>query len=432
MKIIQITPGSGESFYCENCLRDNSLLKALRKGGHETLMIPMYLPPSSDGVEMVQTAPIFFGGINVYLQQKSALFRHTPRWIDRLFDWRRLLDWAARRAGMTHAGDLAEATLSILRGEQGRQRKELKRLVTWVKSQGRPDVVCLSDALLVGLARTIKAELTVPIVCLLQDEDEFLDALEEADRARAWAALARRAGDVDFFIAASREYAARMTDRLGLSADRVEVIYSGIDVEGYAPAPQPPQRPTIGFLSRMCYGKGLDLLVEAFAALKADKGLKDLRLRACGGMTSADRTYVEGIAARLARAGLLENVEFLPNLPQPQRVEFLRSLWVLSVPERTGEAAGRYVKEALACGVPVVQPANGVFPELIEATGGGLLFEPRNVDSLVAQLRRLLLEPALAQSMGRQGRQAVLEKFNVELMARQYERVYSRLVERNP
>jgi len=212
----------------------------------------------------------------------------------------------------------------------------------------------------------------------------------------------------------------------------VEVIYSGIDVEDYAPSPQPPQRPTIGFLSRMCYGKGLDLLVEAFAALKADKGLKDLRLRACGGMTSADRTYVEGIAARLARAGLLENVEFLPNLPQPQRVEFLRSLSVLSVPERTGEAAGRYVKEALACGVPVVQPANGVFPELIEATGGGLLFEPRNVDSLVAQLRRLLLEPALAQSMGRQGRQAVLEKFNVALMARQYERVYSRLVERNP
>jgi len=114
----------------------------------------------------------------------------------------------------------------------------------------------------------------------------------------------------------------------------------------------------------------------------------------------------------LADAGVLADVEFLPHLAMPQRAEFLRMLSVLSVPERLGEAGGRYVKEALACGVPVVQPQNGCFPELLAATGGGLLFPPGDVGALTQQLTRVLTEPGLAQSLGSAGQAGVAEHFS--------------------
>ncbi|MCX5671317.1 MAG: glycosyltransferase family 1 protein, partial [Planctomycetota bacterium] len=182
MRIIQITPGAGTNFYCENCLRDNALVLELRRQGHDALMVPLYLPLVTEGPDATAGVPIFFGGINVYLQQKLALFRRTPRWLDRLLDARGLLKWASGRAEMTKARDLGEATLSMLRGEDGRQVKELERLVAWLAVQDRPDVICLSNALLAGLVRRMKAALGVPVVSMLQDEDGFLDALPEPYR----------------------------------------------------------------------------------------------------------------------------------------------------------------------------------------------------------------------------------------------------------
>jgi hypothetical protein len=80
MNIVQITPGAG-SMYCGGCFRDNSLVAALRKQGHQTLMVPLYLPLTLDEPDQSAGTPIFFGGINVYLDQKSALFRKAPRWL---------------------------------------------------------------------------------------------------------------------------------------------------------------------------------------------------------------------------------------------------------------------------------------------------------------------------------------------------------------
>ena len=85
MRILQLTPGTG-SFYCGQCLRDNALALALRARGHEVHMIPLYLPLLTDERSALDDTPIFFGGINVYLEQKFALFRNTPAWIDRLFN----------------------------------------------------------------------------------------------------------------------------------------------------------------------------------------------------------------------------------------------------------------------------------------------------------------------------------------------------------
>lgn len=423
MRIVQITPGSGGNFYCANCIRDSAAVRALRKAGHDALMVPMYLPPA-DEADSRRAAPIFFGGINVYLQQKFSLFRKTPRWLDRLFDRPGLLKWVGRKARMTNAAELGETTLSMLRGEHGRQVKELDRLVEWLASRDRPDVVVLSNALLLGLARRIKDSLGAVVACLLQDEDTFLDMLPEPLRSRAWQSVSRRAAEADVFISVSRYYAEVMRERLELPAERIAVVYPGIDPGGYAPAGTPPDPPTLGYLSRMCREKGLDTLVEALVILKKDDRFAHLKLRVAGGKTADDDAFVDEVRLRLSDAGLTEDVEFLPNLPLPGKQAFLRTLSVLSVPERHGEAFGLHLLEALASGVPVVAPRNGAAPELVEATGGGLLCEPEDPASLAAALAELLLDPQRARDLGRRGREAVLANFTAERAALELTRAF--------
>ena len=424
MRIIQITPGAGTNFYCENCLRDNALALELRRMGHDALMVPLYLPLAVDGPDSTRGVPIFFGGINVYLQQKSSIFRRTPRWFDRLFDARWLLRWASRRTEMTKAKDLGEATVSMLRGENGRQVKELERLVAWLSAQDRPDVICLSNILLAGLVRRIKAALGVPVFSMLQDEDGFLDGLPEPYRQDSWQVLAERAAEIDGFLAVSRHYGGLMQRRLSLAPGRVHTVYPGIEPARYGPAAAPPSPPTIGYLAQMRPAMGLDLLVEAFLAVRARGRVPGVRLRVAGGHTPGDRPFVEAVRERLAAAGAAGDVEFLPVPDRQAKPEFLRSLSVLSVPARREVAFGIFVLEALASGVPVVEPRAGAFPEILEATGGGVLVEPDNVGALAAALEQLLAGPAEARAMAEQGRRAALEKFSIQRMAENVLRVF--------
>ena len=202
MRLVHLTAGTG-SFFCGTCLRDHALVKALRRLGHDALMVPLYLPLVLDDSGSREESPLFFGGINVYLQQKSAFFRHTPRWFDKLLDSPALLRQAGRRAGMTNPRELGEMTLSMIEGEHGHQAKELDKLVAWLVEQ-KPDVVCLSNSLLIGVARRVREELRVPIICSLQGEDAFLDSLPEPYRERCWQLAQERAADVDRFVAPSR------------------------------------------------------------------------------------------------------------------------------------------------------------------------------------------------------------------------------------
>ena len=417
MKIVQITPGAGTDFYCDNCLRDGALVLELRRRGHDTLMVPLYLPMAAEGADPSQGVPVFFGGINVYLQQKSALFRRTPRWLDRLFDSPRLLRWVARRAAMTKAADLGEPTLSMLRGEEGRQGKELDRLVEWLRAEGRPDVVCLSNALLVGLVRRLKAELGVPVVCLLQDEDSFLDALPEPHRTAAWKTVAERAAEVDAFVAVSRYYGGAVAARLALEAHRVHVVHIGIDMTGHEPAAAMPPAPTVGYLGQLSRARGLDTLVEAFLALRASGRWPGLGLRIAGGQTPADQAFVASVRRRLAESGAEGATEFLPALDRAGRQEFLRSLSVLAAPARQAEAFGVFILEALASGVPLVLSRVGAYPELLEATGGGRLVEPADAAGLAAAIEDLLAHPDEARAIGARGRRVVLDRFHVRHMA---------------
>jgi glycosyltransferase involved in cell wall biosynthesis len=428
--MVQITPGSGDNFYCENCLRDAALVKAMRAEGHDVLMVPLYLPLQTDKTEPLSNAPIFFGGINVYLQQKLSVFRKTPRWIDRMFDSPRLLEWAGRKAGMTNARDLGETTISMLEGEHGRQVKELDRFVDWLQSESdKTDVVCLSNILLGGLARRIKDRLGVPVLCLLQDEDGFLDGLTSPYAERAWEVVRRCARDVDGFVAVSSYFAEAMRQRLEVGAEKIHVVRMGVKTGDYAPSETGPAVPTIGFLSRMCPERGLETLVDAFILLKKDESLKATRLHISGGRSEADEPFIAQMQRKMADAGVLEDVEFFKPFGLDAKLDFLRGVSVLAVPEPKPVAYGLYVLEALAMGVPVVEPAIGSFPETLELTGGGVLYEPNTAKRLAEVLCPLLADPQAARQLGDDGRAGLLRAFDITQTATAMARVCQTVIE---
>jgi len=428
MQIVQITPGAG-AMYCGNCFRDNALVGELRRLGHEVTMIPLYLPLTLDEPDQSAATPIFFGGISVYLEQKSNLFQRAPQWLRRLLASRKLLKWAGARATKTRAAEVGDMMLSMLRGEDGRQARELAELIAWLQTQPRPDVVCLSNVLLVGLARKLKAELRCPIVCTLQGEDAFLDGLPESYRDAAWQLVRERARDVDQFIAPSRYFAELMTRRLGLPPEKVTVVCNGISFAGYndqksPPHPEGQRAPVLGYLARMCPEKGLDVLVEAFILLKQRATVSRLKLQIGGSCGPGDAAFVKALRQRLAAAGYIGEVAFFPNLTRAEKIDFLRGLTVFSVPALYGEAFGLYVIEAQAAGVPVVQPRHAAFPELLVATGGGLLCEPGNARSLADRIEELLLNPGQARTLGAAGQRAVRDQFGVAAMAQSTLRVF--------
>jgi len=432
MNIVQLTPGAGAMF-CGNCLRDNALVKTMRAMGHQVLMVPLYLPLTLDEPDQTGNTPIFFSGISVYLRQKSGLFRYAPSWIDDVFASPRLLRWAAGRAAKTRAADLGDLTLSMLQGELGNQARDLELLLNWLKTQPRPDVVCLSNALLIGMARMIKQELGVPVVCTLQGEDSFLDGLLEPDRSACWETLSQRAKEIDLFIAPTHYFGNRMRERMGLPGEQVRVVYNGINLDGYDdPAEsqkskglEPGQAlqssansaPILGFFARMCREKGLDTLVETFIQVRRQGRIPDLKLHIGGSCGPADQPLVNLLREKLEAAGLAGDVAFFPNLDRAGKIKFLCSLSVFSVPAGYGEAFGLYLIEALAAGVPVVQPNTAAFPELVAVTGGGVVCEP-TVQALATSIEDLLRDPARARALGESGRRAVFEKFSAEAMTR--------------
>jgi len=430
MKIMQLTPGSGDNFYCENCLRDLGLVRAIGGLGHEMVMVPLYLPVSVGGERAETSAPVFFGGINVYLQQKLDLFQRTPRWIDRVLDSDKLLNLVGRKASMTDARTLGEMTVSMLRGEDGRQAKELERLAVWLcEGENRPDVVVLSNALLAGAAGVIRKRVGAKVVCLLQDEDGFLDGLGEPYASEAWRLVAGRVRDIDAFISVSGYFAEVMKRRLSIEEGKMHVAHAGISLEGWDSLRLEPESPTVGYLSRMSGAHGLDTLVEAFALLKRDAALAATKLKIAGGQTGADAAFLRVINKRLASSGLAADVDFVSAYGPEERYAFLRGLSVLSVPEKRPVACGLYVVESLAAGVPAVEPAGGVFDEMESLTGGACVtYEPNDARTLARALTGLLKDRERLRALGEAGKAAVFEKFDVRRAADRMVRILEEVV----
>lgn len=420
MKLVQLTPGAG-GMYCGNCFRDNALVAALRRQGHDTLMVPLYLPLTLDEAPTVST-PTFFGGINVYLDQLLPLHRRLPGWLRRLFDAPALLKLASGRAAKTKAEDVGDLTLSMLRGEEGNQARDLDELIRWLETQPPPDAVFLSNALLIGLARQLRQRLKTKVIVFLQSEETFLDSIPGELGRDCWEALAQRSADVDGWIAPTRYFADRMSERLRLSPDRVRVVPNGISLDGYDRLPpRTAKRPgdplTLGFFARMCPEKGLDLVVDAFIELRRRCHLPRLRLQVGGGCGPTDEPYVAEQRAKLAQAGLLEDATFHPNVSRDGKVRFYAECDVLSVPARISESFGLYQIESLAAGTPLVQPDRAGFAEILDDTGGGVICGPNTVEALVAELEPLLLNPVQLHELGRTGRETVFARYTDATMA---------------
>src|SRR5580765_7092489 len=201
MKILSITAGAA-GMYCGSCSRDNGLAVELLKRGHDVTLVPLYTPTTTDETN-VSRDRVLFGGISIYLQQHLALFRKTPRFLDRLWDSPRVIGALASRSISTDPKLLGSLTLSMLQGRRGVLRKEFDKLLEWLAAEPAPDVINLPNSLLIGLAAPLREALKRPICCTLQGEDLFLDGLIEPYRHQALDLIQRQVRDVDRFIAVS-------------------------------------------------------------------------------------------------------------------------------------------------------------------------------------------------------------------------------------
>ncbi len=428
MKIVYLTAGAA-GMYCGACLHDNTLAAALRGAGEDLLLVPLYTPIRTDEAD-VSYHRVFFGGINVALQQKLSVFRHTPRWLDRLFDRPGLLAWLGKLQQSTSPRLLGEMTCSMLRGEEGRQRKELDKLTDWLVERVGPDIIHLPNTLLSGLARQFRARLDVPLVCNLAGEDLFVEQLVEPLRGEARELLRVRCQDLDALIAMNQFYADFMSEYLKFPRSRIHVIPYGLNLSGFGPSPyrSDPQAPfVIGTLARICPDKGLDLLAEAFAQLCQQSGLPPLTLKAAGYLAPWDRTYLRSIEQKLERKGLGDRFAYIGQVDRPGKIAFLQSLDAFCLPTPQPESKGIPVLEALGNGVPAVVPDHGSFPEIVAQTGGGVLYSAGDTDGLAAALERLVSQPRLAAQLGCSGREAVAAHYNAQQMAARTRSLYHAL-----
>jgi len=420
MKIIYIATGAA-NMYCGSCMHDNALAAALKAAGQDVSLFPLYTPMRLDE-ENVGEQRIFYGGIKAYLLQKyprpflgralllrmagsQAILRLMPR-----FDIGSAVDPKAN----------AEMTISMLKGEEGNQRELLQELIAWIKANYQPDLIHITNTLLIGVAREFKRALQIPITCGLHGEDIFLEGMPQPYQDEALGLIRARARDVDRFLAISTYYAEMFSKWVGLDRSRVDVVWPGIALDDYRKLTVEPSasRPlTIGFLARFVPEKGLHLLVDAFISLVRSGEFPNLQLVAGGYLSRAYETYVNGIRRTIKSNHLEDRIKLLGTLARAEKLDFFRQIDVFSVPATYREPKGISILEALASGVPVVEPDHGAYPEWINATQGGLLHRPHDSLDLAQKLAFLLRNVDLRKRMSRRAQQAAWEKFSSERMA---------------
>jgi glycosyltransferase involved in cell wall biosynthesis len=426
MNIIQIIPGSGGSFYCGNCLRDSKYVDALRKLDHQVIKIPMYLPLFSDEHD-ISDIPIFYGAISTYLKQVYPVFRKAPAWFDKLLNSKPMMKMAASMAGSTRAKGLEDMTISMLLGEQGEQKEELDKMADWIAEHCKPDVIHISNALLLGLAKRLKEKVGVPVVCSLQDEDVWVDAMQPQFQQSIWDLMHERAKDVDALVAVSNYFAGEMQKRMRLDEQKVHTFYLGVDVEDYPYIPVKEKPKNVGYISRMCHKDGFDIVVDAFIELKKKAGFEEVKMIATGGLTGDDKKFFKDQKQKLKEAGLLHQFEVVEEFEGAARHEFFKQVAMISVPVRIGEAFGMYLLEAMASGVPVVQPALGAFPEIVEVSGGGITYSPNTPEKLSESWAELLKDPEKLEKLSQTGYEGTKTKFNIHNHAAEIVELYETL-----
>ena len=438
MRILSLTGGAG-SMYCGSCLRDNALAAELLARGHDVVLTPVYTPTRTDE-RNVSNGHVLFGGISVFLEQHAPIFRHTPRLLDRLWDADWVIRMASKRQIKVDPKSLGELTVSMLRGEEGFQRKEIGKMLDWLATERPFDIVNLPYTLLIGLAAPMRRALRVPICCTLQGEDLFLDGLGEPYRQQSLDLIRAASVHVDAFLPVSRYYCDYMPGYLGIPRSKMRAVPLGINMDGYTPRQRPsgaigadgPDNGvfTVGYFARVAPEKGLHALADAYRRLRARPGLGPSRLLAAGYLAPEHQAYLDDVRTKMKDWGLAGQFEYRGELDRPGKIRFLQSLDVMSVPATYAEPKGIFLLEAMANGVPVVQPRRGAFPEIIERTGGGLIVEADDGEALADGLLTIWTDPERAAALGEAGAAGVREHYTVGRMAEEAESVYRSVMSR--
>jgi glycosyltransferase involved in cell wall biosynthesis len=416
--------------YCGSCLRDNAMATELLARGHDVLLLPVYTPTFTDEPN-VSRDHVVLGGISAYLEQYVPFFRNTPGWLDRVWDSKFVLSLASRKSISTNPKMLGEMTVSVLKGQDGFQHKEIDKMVEWVKELPPPDIINLPYSLLIALARPLKEALNCPVTCTLQGEDLFLDGLQEPYRSEAMDLIRQQVDQVDLFLSVSEYYAEFMPKYLGIPADKIRVVPLGINPQGFEMRePNASGLFTVGYLGRVAPEKGLHVLTQAYRALRrSSRDLPPARLEVAGYMAADCKPYLRTVKGHLRKWQLGSEFQYRGVLDRAEKIAFLRGLDVMSIPATYDEPKGVSVLEAMACGVPVVQPRRGGFTELIEKTGGGLLVKPNDEESLADAILEIYRNKELAAELGTNGYHGVREHYTsarmADLLLQAYESVLS-------
>jgi glycosyltransferase involved in cell wall biosynthesis len=428
MKIVYLITGSGGSFYCGNCYRDMIYLRSIRKvPGTEATAIPLYLPPDGTTVENGLDKNVFFGAISMYLREKVSFLKNMPVFMDKIVDSPPMLKMAAKRAGTTRTEGLEDMTLNMIKGENAFPEKELQRLVDYITKDGKPDIIHLSNALIIGLAHQIKKKIDVKIVCSLLNEDDWIDEMSEPWQSGAWDLISKEAGNVDAFLTPSKYYKDHFISKTGISGANIHVVPLGIDPADLINIEKKNNWPAIGYFCRINSQNGFDKLVDAFIELKSGNSLPGLTLHISGGYTSDDKSFIREQIRKVKEKGLKSFIRIYPEFHGNSKQEFFSNIDVMSVPVRKHDGYGLYILEANAAGVPVVQPATGAFPEIIEKTGGGITFYPDSPGELSRSLAEFLNQKDLLSDLGNRGKEKVLSELSLEKMSEGLSRVYNSL-----
>lgn len=433
MKIVYLIPGSGTGFYCENCMRDIPLVNALKRQGVEVTMLPIYLPLFADQKNFMEDYGVFLGAVNLFLKYKYPFLQGMPKWLSRLLDSGPLLKLAARFSSSTEAGSLEKMTMDMLTGDMPYIAREIRELCLFLRKEIQPDIIHISNALLSGLGINIKHCLAAigikcRLVCTLQDEHSWLDEMSPAFRDKAWQTLQKQSTHIDRFFPVSRYYKDFMREKLLLADDHLQTVANGIDDQNYKDVVPAAEPPVIGYLSRVHSGYGLDVLAEAYLELKKKPALKDLKLRVMGGRTASDKKFLRAIQSKLKPYLKKGDVLFYKGFSLVERLDFFTDMTVLSVPMEEPEAFGIYLLEAMACGVPVVQPDIGPFSEIITPQSG-LLYSPQEEGGLSRALEKILLSPEKTALRAKSARAHIKENFSLTQIAGKLKEHYLELVE---
>jgi len=424
MKILSLTAGAA-TMYCGSCLRDNALAAELMRLGHDVTLLPFYTPTLTDETNVSRPQQVFFGGISVYLDQHLSWFRQSPRWLDQLVDSPAVISALTAGSMAVDPKQLGALTVSTLRGVDGHQRKEIDKLLDFLADEPRPDVINIPYTLLISLAAPLKRALQRPVVVTLQGEDLFLESLIEPYKTAALELVRSQVDDVDLFVSVSDYYARFMIDYLGIPESKMRVAPLGVNVEDLQATSRARHHPfTIGYFARVAPEKGLHNLADAYRILRRQKGLPPSRLLAGGYLLPEHKPYFAAIAESLAAEGLADEFVYRGSVDRSKKLQFFRDIDVLSVPSPYHEPKGLYLLEAMACGVPVVQPDHGAFPEMIKRTGGGLLARSDAGPDIADALFELWKDPDRSARLGRQAAEGVRTHYTVRHMAEAVLRAY--------